>query len=135
MATIGVPIKLVHESIGYTVTVELTTGALYRGTLLDAEDSLNLQLNQVLSTDPNGHQTQLEHVYVRGSHIRWIQVPDMLAQSPMFKNGNIGPGGISRGRGLGMAGRGRGGNNLNMSLCLFNCVGRGGGGGRGARQQ
>ena len=83
---------------------------------MDAEDSLNLQLNQVLCTDAQGHQTQLEHVYVRGSHIRWVQVPDMLAQSPMFKSGNIGPAGVTRGRGLGMASRGagRGGSTVMM---------------------
>jgi len=37
MATsgLGVPVKLLHESLGHTVTVELKTGQLYRGKLAE----------------------------------------------------------------------------------------------------
>lgn len=33
--TIGVPIKLLHESQGHIVSLELKTGQLYRGKLLE----------------------------------------------------------------------------------------------------
>ena len=35
MSTIGIPIKLLHESQGHIVTVELTNGQVYRGKLLE----------------------------------------------------------------------------------------------------
>lgn len=106
MGTVGVPVKLVHEAIGHVVTVELTSGTIYRGKLHDAEDNLNLQMKDIIATYRDGSQQRLEHAYVRGSAVRFVQVPDMLKRAPMFKN--IGPGGISRGPGLGMVRGGRG---------------------------
>lgn len=37
MATsgLGVPVKLLHESLGHIITVELKTGQLYRGKLAE----------------------------------------------------------------------------------------------------
>ena len=37
MATsgLGVPVKLLHESLGHVITVELKTGQLYRGKLAE----------------------------------------------------------------------------------------------------
>ena len=32
---LGVPVKLLHESLGHIITVELKTGQLYRGTLAE----------------------------------------------------------------------------------------------------
>lgn len=32
---LGVPVKLLHESLGHIVTVELKTGQLYRGKLAE----------------------------------------------------------------------------------------------------
>ena len=34
-AGLGVPIKLLHESLGHVITVELKTGQLYRGELAE----------------------------------------------------------------------------------------------------
>ena len=34
-AGLGVPIKLLHESLGHVITVELKTGQLYRGKLAE----------------------------------------------------------------------------------------------------
>ena len=42
--SVGVPIKLLHEGAGQVVIVELKTGEAYRGTLLEAEDTMNCQL-------------------------------------------------------------------------------------------
>lgn len=35
MAGLGVPVKLLHESLGHIITVELKTGQLYRGKLAE----------------------------------------------------------------------------------------------------
>lgn len=34
-STLGVPVKLLHEAMGHIITVELKTGQLYRGKLLE----------------------------------------------------------------------------------------------------
>lgn len=47
--TLGVPVKLLYECEGHKVTVELVNGELYRGILVDAEDSMNIQMQQVVS--------------------------------------------------------------------------------------
>lgn len=37
MSTIGVPTKLLQESLGHIITVELKTGQVYRGKLFEGE--------------------------------------------------------------------------------------------------
>ncbi|KAJ3010410.1 Small nuclear ribonucleoprotein Sm D3 [Thoreauomyces humboldtii] len=101
--SIGVPIKLLHEAEGHIITLELKSGSIYRGKLIDAEDNMNVQLKDILVTQRNGQQSQLEQVYVRGSQIRFLIVPDMLKNAPMFQR--IGPG-ANKGRGIGL-GRGK----------------------------
>ncbi|KAI8812012.1 hypothetical protein BJ742DRAFT_674165 [Cladochytrium replicatum] len=101
--SIGIPIKLLHESQGHVITLELKTGTIYRGKLLDCEDNMNVQLREITVTGRDGRVTQLEQVYVRGSQVRFFIVPDMLKNAPMFKR--VGPG-ATRGRGIGM-GRGK----------------------------
>ena len=123
---VGVPQKLLHESTGHRLTVELTDGSLYRGLLTDAEDSMNLQLSQVTATSREGRLSKLEAVYIRGSKVRMVILPDMLRNAPMFARFDprkaegiavrtaaaqaIASGGRGRGRGGGRGGGGdRGG--------------------------
>ncbi|KAG0171296.1 small nuclear ribonucleoprotein Sm D3 [Apophysomyces sp. BC1034] len=101
--SIGVPIKLLHEAQGHIITLELKTGQLYRGKLLEAEDNMNIQLSEITVTARDGRVSQLDQVYIRGSHVRFFIVPDMLKNAPMFKR--VGPGAL-KGRGIGL-GRGR----------------------------
>ncbi|SPO25192.1 related to small nuclear ribonucleoprotein sm d3 [Ustilago trichophora] len=103
MGTIGIPVKLIHEAVGHVITVELKGGASYRGTLYDAEDNFNIAMKDITVTAPDGKQSHLENVYIRGNMLRFIIVPDMLQQAPMFKR--IGPNAM-KGRGIGSA-RGR----------------------------
>jgi small nuclear ribonucleoprotein D3 len=103
MATIGIPIKLLHESQGHVVTVELTNGQVYRGKLLEAEDNCNAQLKDVTMTARDGRVSHLENVYIRGSHVRFFLVPEMLRNAPMFRNNRA-----LRARGAAAAGRASG---------------------------
>ncbi|KAI8339569.1 hypothetical protein BC941DRAFT_420866 [Chlamydoabsidia padenii] len=112
--SIGVPIKLLHEAQGHIITLELKTGQLYRGKLLEAEDNMNIQLKEITVTARDGRVSQLDQVYIRGSSVRFFIVPDMLKNAPMFKRATPG---AMKGRGLGL-GRGT-------------AVVRGGRGGRG----
>ena len=137
-STIGIPIKLLNEAQvsrnqsppsfrpdvagqGHVVTLEITSGQVYRGYLLEgtifvvspacfpcagdtdvsvAEDNMNVQLKDITVTARDGRVSHLDQVYIRGSHIRFIIVPDMLRNAPMFRNKG------QRGRGVGLA-RGR----------------------------
>ncbi|OAD52516.1 Small nuclear ribonucleoprotein Sm D3 [Eufriesea mexicana] len=104
--SIGVPIKVLHEAEGHTVTCETNTGEVYRGKLIEAEDNMNCQMQNITVTYRDGREAQLENVYIRGSKIRFLILPDMLKNAPMFKR----PGGkgSARGRGRGQNQRGRG---------------------------
>jgi small nuclear ribonucleoprotein D3 len=118
--SIGVPIKLMHEAESHIITVELKTGEvcwaeqfyfeckltsvkyqLYRGQLVEAEDNMNMSMVNVTCTGREGSISTLEQVFVRGGLIRFMILPDILKNAPMFKR--IDPKqGILRGKGVGI---------------------------------
>lgn len=104
----------------HVITCETNTGEVYRGKLIEAEDNMNCQMSNITVTYRDGRVAQLEQVYIRGSKIRFLILPDMLKNAPMLKsmkNKNQGSGAgrgkaailkaqvAARGRGRGM-GRG-----------------------------
>lgn len=78
-------VKLLHEAEGHPITVELRSGELYRGHLASVEDSMNCQLTGVVHTGRDGKVTKLEHVYIRGSQLRFAVLPELLKNAPIFK--------------------------------------------------
>lgn len=81
----SVPIKLLNEAQGHVVSLELTNGDTYRGKLQDSEDSMNVSLEDVTVTKgKTGESSFKSSVFVRGSMIRFISVPDILQYAPMF---------------------------------------------------
>ncbi|KAJ1496461.1 hypothetical protein T484DRAFT_1923541 [Baffinella frigidus] len=99
--SIGVPIKLLHEAESHTITIELKSGELYRGTLMEAEDNMNCSMSNVTMTGRDGSISTLEQVFIRGGLIRFCIIPDILKNAPMFKR--IDPKqGILRGKGVGI---------------------------------
>ena len=83
--SIGLPVKLLHEAEGHVINLELTSGEVYRGHLLDAEDNMNCQLSDVKVIARDGATKNLPRAFIRGSKIRLIVVPEMLKNAPMFK--------------------------------------------------
>ena len=81
----SIPIKLLHEGEGNTVVIELTNGEKYRGHLVRAEDNMNCQLASVTMRARDGKLSKLESVFIRGSRVRYVVLPDLLKQSPMFQ--------------------------------------------------
>ncbi|XP_055712158.1 small nuclear ribonucleoprotein Sm D3 [Phlebotomus papatasi] len=127
--SIGVPIKVLHEAEGHIVTCETITGEVYRGKLIEAEDNMNCQMTQITVTYRDGRTANLENVYIRGSKIRFLILPDMLKNAPMFKKQGAKSGTAGRGksailRAQAARGRGRGAS-----------AGRGAAGGRGGAWQ
>lgn len=115
--SIGVPIKVLHEAEGHIVTLETTTGEVFRGKLLEAEDNMNCQMQNVNVTYRDGRNSSLELVFIRGSKIRFLILPDMLKNAPMFKRvGNKGAGvGATSNRGKVPMMRGQG-NKLSLGI-------------------
>jgi len=98
--SIGVPIKVLHEAEGHVITCETVTGEVYRGKLLEAEDNMNCQMANINVTYRDGRVAQLENVFIRGSKIRFLILPDMLKNAPMFKKvGAKGASSATAGRG------------------------------------
>ena len=125
---IGIPIKLLHEAEGHVITVELKSGEMYRGELFEAEDNMNVQLKDVTATGRDGRVTQLAHIFIRGSRIRFVVIPDMLKNAPMFKR--IDPKFKNKNMALGVGGRGRAAA-VRAAAKAKTGGGGGGGGGRG----
>lgn len=48
--SLGIPVKLLHEAAGHVVTVELKSGELYRGNMIECEDNWNCQLENITFT-------------------------------------------------------------------------------------
>lgn len=117
---LSVPVKLLKEGEGHMVTVELKTGEVYRGLLVESEDTMNLHLSEgalligfidvhscieaprtrtticglysimsfvptVTHTARNGKVSKLEQVYLRGSHLKFVVLPEILKNAPVFK--------------------------------------------------
>lgn len=82
---IGIPLVLLYESEGLTVSIETTKGELYRGILIQAEDNMNCFMRNVTRTDSKGKETKLETCYIRGKSVLFIAMPDFLSHSPIFK--------------------------------------------------
>lgn len=82
---VGVPIKLFHEGEGHMVTVELRNGEIYRGQLRDTEETMNCLITDVVMTARDGRVTKMENVYIRGSQIKFMILPDLLKHSPVLE--------------------------------------------------
>ncbi len=63
----------------------MKNGEIYRGLLLNAEDTMNMTLSEVVRTARNGQVSKLPTVYLRGSGVRFIALPDLLRNAPAFK--------------------------------------------------
>merc|ERR1712195_80848 len=76
--SIGIPIKLLHEAEGHTITLETKTGEVFRGQLLESEDNMNCYIGSVTMTARDGRTSKLEQVAIRGSQVRFMILPDRL---------------------------------------------------------
>ena len=65
--------------------IELKTGETYRGQLVETEDNWNCQMTDLTHVGRDGKESRMEHVYIRGSKVSMVIVPDMLKHAPMFK--------------------------------------------------
>ena len=83
--SIGVPIKLFHEARNHVVSIELKSGESFRGHLVEMDDTMNAVLENVQKTSQDGLVSIHRKVYIRGSQVVFVTVPDMFKHAPMFK--------------------------------------------------
>ena len=63
----------------------MKNGEIYRGMLINAEDTMNMTISDVVRTARNGQVSKLPTVYLRGSGVRFISLPELLKNAPVFK--------------------------------------------------
>jgi small nuclear ribonucleoprotein D3 len=82
---VGIPIVALHDAEGAVVEVETKNGELIRGLLFEAEDMMNLYIKNAVIVDcATGVKRKSNQVYLQGSNIVLIVLPDMLKHAPMF---------------------------------------------------
>lgn len=67
------------------MTVEMKNGEIYRGLLVNAEETMNMTISDVVRTARNGQVTKIPTVYLRGNMVRFISLPELLKNAPVFK--------------------------------------------------
>ena len=88
---VGIPIVLLHDAEGSVITVETKHGELIRGLLFEAEDQMNLYLKHAVITSPcdqsksKWKKRKCDQVYIQGTQILFVALPDMLKHAPMFR--------------------------------------------------
>ena len=79
------PYASLFNFLSHFLIFQMKNGEIYRGMLLSAEDTMNMTLSDVLRTARNGQISKLPSVYLRGSSIRFIALPDLLKNAPVFQ--------------------------------------------------
>lgn len=105
----SLPLKVLYDAIDTTISLELTNGEVYTGTLVEVQDTMNVLLKDASKTSKSGNTTQLTNVLLRGASIVFFQLPDSLKKSPALVTADkLVPKSLdARGGGKGFAARSR----------------------------
>ncbi|KAF2467296.1 Sm-like ribonucleoprotein [Lindgomyces ingoldianus] len=116
------PLGLLTAAQGHPMLVELKNGETLNGHLVSCDTWMNLTLKEVVQTSTDGDRFwRLPEIYVRGSTIKFLRVPDIIVDvvkeqqakeqaTRAARGGGMQSRGEYRGDrgGRGMRGRGRG---------------------------
>lgn len=80
--TSSIPIKVLYDAVGTTVSLELENGEVYTGTLAEVQDSMNVMLTDASKSSKSGKVTKMPSVFLRGANVVLFQLPDALQMSP-----------------------------------------------------
>jgi small nuclear ribonucleoprotein D3 len=90
MAT-SIPVRLVHESKGEIVSVEIDNGETYTGRLSSADANMNLELTAVTVKDKKGREREMASIFLRGSTITFVSLPPNLPIAPIVTEASAPP--------------------------------------------
>mmetsp|Transcript_3936 Transcript_3936/g.5767 ORF Transcript_3936/g.5767 Transcript_3936/m.5767 type:complete len:87 (-) Transcript_3936:665-925(-) len=82
----SVPLKILNEGKPFIVTIETKNGKNYRGRLIEVEGNMNCHLENAVSLDSNGETKKFSRIFLRGSNLKIIILPDLIKESPLLKN-------------------------------------------------
>ena len=73
--SLGIPIKVLHEAEGHIITCESSTGEVYRGKLVEAEEHMNLQVMLTLSSQrySRPQRSKIDKVY-RSIRVHFVPI-------------------------------------------------------------
>jgi len=83
----GIPVKLLEESIGHMVVVELDRGIIVRGRLMSVETCMNLVLEDVVMKDTT-EVRRFPEIIIRGNLILYVIIPGKMKYSPLLQKVN-----------------------------------------------
>ncbi|EMD93821.1 hypothetical protein COCC4DRAFT_65965 [Bipolaris maydis ATCC 48331] len=132
------PLGLLTAATGHPMLVELKSGETLNGLLVNCDTWMNLTLREVVQTSADGDKfMRLPEIYVRGSTIKYLRVPDEIVdivkeQQAKDQANRGGRGGGMHGRGDHRGDRGGGGRGTRGRGRGRGRGGGGGGGGGGA---
>lgn len=82
--SVTVPLKLLHESQGLVVTIETSSGDMYRGHMKEVDDYMNVILEDVSIVAGGSKHLKCTQALVRGSNIRFFVLPPALKFAPFL---------------------------------------------------
>merc|ERR1719167_4618 len=86
--TIGIPIKVLHETEGHIIKVKLNNEVTYKGRVESVDDFMNIILSNVTETNKLGEKKNSKGVYLSGNEISFVYLPDILLNSMSIINQN-----------------------------------------------
>lgn len=75
---VGVPIKLLLECAGHKIKIVSVFGDTFEGLLVAAENTMNCHMSAVTLTKQNKSVSKMDNLYINGSQIKMIYLPDVL---------------------------------------------------------
>nr|BAS01444.1 small nuclear ribonucleoprotein Sm-D3 [Lotharella vacuolata] len=82
---IGIPIKLIHESEKHNVGIVMKNGDFIKGELYNSEDNWNLCIKDAVILS-KVKVLKRSFLFIRGNQIRYLSLPEILKNAPMFKS-------------------------------------------------
>ncbi|XP_016684304.1 small nuclear ribonucleoprotein SmD3a [Gossypium hirsutum] len=96
--SLGIPVKLLHEGSGQVVTVELKSGELYRGSMIECEDNWNCQLDNITFT---AKKSEVD-IPFKSMFAFSLAFASLFSSSPLHQIGKSSSLGVGRGRAVAM---------------------------------
>mmetsp|Transcript_55914 Transcript_55914/g.114275 ORF Transcript_55914/g.114275 Transcript_55914/m.114275 type:complete len:88 (+) Transcript_55914:6340-6603(+) len=81
----SLPLKVLQEGKPFVVTIETKNGQNYRGKLIEVEENMNCRLQNASLISCDGIIKKFNTIFLRGSNLRIIILPDLIKETPMFE--------------------------------------------------
>ncbi|KAH0571444.1 Small nuclear ribonucleoprotein Sm D3 [Spironucleus salmonicida] len=80
---ISKPYQLIMEAKGMHISVELQNNLLYNGILQFVDHHMNIELSDAICKNKKNDQKQ--QIFIRGSNVKFVSLPEVLENSLLLK--------------------------------------------------